>query len=440
MKTCYSLFILIFLSCSLFAQVSDSVGTAADSISTVLETPAEPFDVDAAVNEYLNSLTDEQKAKSDAYFEGGYWLLLWGILYEIFVAWIFLAKGLSGKIKSWASKVSGRTNLSNWIYLLIYSTFGFLLTLPFMIYQDFYREKQYDLLNLSFGGWITEQIQGVLISAIFMSLLFMVVYIVIRKAPKTWWVWGSVITIAFLMILILIAPVFLSPIFNDFKPLDEGPIKESILSMARANEVPTQEVWQFDASKQSDRISANVSGMGATIRISLNDNLLNRCDENEIKAVMAHELGHYRLNHTYELIIQFGLVILFAFAFIHWSYDKVLARWGHNWGIDGISDVAGFPLIMVLMSVFFFFAEPVTNSIIRTNEEEADNYGLNAAREPDGFAEVSMKLAEYRKIDPGYWEEIIFFDHPSGRNRVTRAMIWKAENLKFLKAQEKIND
>ncbi len=433
MKTCYSLILFLFLSFSIFAQEVDSV---ADSVLMTVEAPAEPFDVNAAVDKYLNSLSDEQKAKSDAYFEGGYWLLLWGVLYEILVAWVFLAKGLSTKIKSWAQKVSKRTNLSNWIYLLIYSVFVFLMALPLTIYQGFYREKQYDLMNLSFGGWFTEQIQGFLLSVVFMSLLFMIVYIVIRRAPKTWWVWGSGITLLFLFILMMITPVYLAPIFNDYKPLDEGPIKETILSMARANEVPTEEVWQFDASKQSDRVSANVSGVGATIRISLNDNLLNRCNEAEIKAVMAHELGHYRLNHVYEMLIYFGLVVLGAFAFIYGLYPWVLKKWGGNWGVDGISDVAGFPLIMVLMSVYFFFMEPVTNSIIRSNEEEADNYGLNTAREPDGFASVSMMLAEYRKIDPGYWEEIIFFDHPSGRNRVTRAMIWKSENLEQMKQQE----
>ena len=129
------------------------------------------------------------------------------------------------------------------------------------------------------------------------------------------------------------------------------------------------------------------------------------------------------------MVITLGLVFLVGFAFINWAYDKVLVKWGHNWGITGLSDVAGFPLLMVLLSVYFFIAEPVTNSIIRSNEAEADIFGLNAAKEPDGFAAAAMKLSTYRKIKPGYWERMIFYDHPSGYDRVLMSMKWKAENL-----------
>jgi STE24 endopeptidase len=145
---------------------------------------------------------------------------------------------------------------------------------------------------------------------------------------------------------------------------------------------------------------------------------------------MAHELGHYVLNHIYEMIIYFGLIIFIGFAFINWLFKKVIHKYGDKWGVNSIADIGGLPLFIFLFSFYFFIATPVTNNIIRSNEVEADYFGLNTAREPDGFASVAMKLSTYRKINPGKWEEIIFFDHPSGNTRVSTAMKWKAENLK----------
>jgi STE24 endopeptidase len=210
-------------------------------------------------------------------------------------------------------------------------------------------------------------------------------------------------------------------------------IREPILSVARANGIKADEVWEMDASRQTTRISANVSGFLGTMRIRLNDNLLNRTSLPEIEAVMAHELGHYVLNHIYELLIVFSLILAGGFAFIHWGFGRALARWGRGWGIRGVGDVAGLPLLAALLSVYFFVMTPIVNTTIRVNEAEADAFGLNAARQPEGFAEVALKLGEYRKLDPGPIEEWIFFDHPSGRARIRMAMDWRAEHLEELR-------
>ena len=233
----------------------------------------------------------------------------------------------------------------------------------------------------------------------------------------------------FLTIFLFIGPLLISPLFNDYKPLEEGSIKEDILSLMRANGVPVNNVYQFDASKQTTRISANVSGIGSTIRVSLNDNLLNNCTPAEIKSVLAHELGHYVLNHMYKLLIYLGIVIILVFAFVNMLMKKIISRFGSRWGISSLSDVRSLPLFVLILTCFMFIATPFTNSIIRTTESEADIFGLNAAGEPDGFASVSMKLSEYRKINPGPLEEIIFYDHPSGKTRVSMSMKWKAEHL-----------
>ena len=127
---------------------------------------------------------------------------------------------------------------------------------------------------------------------------------------------------------IVVAPVYISPLFNTYKSLPQTPLKAQILSMARANQIPATDVYWFDASRQSKRVSANVSGMFNTTRISLNDNLLNRTSEPEILAVMGHEMGHYVLNHVYKGVMFFTIVIVLLFAFIRWSFGWVMKRWG----------------------------------------------------------------------------------------------------------------
>ncbi|GAB1446196.1 MAG: M48 family metallopeptidase [Cyclobacteriaceae bacterium] len=414
---------IIFSSHNSFGTTTLQSDSIAQASSQVIS-----FDVEKETQKYIDTLTPAQKEKSDSYFEGGYWLLLWSLLYGIAVAWIFLTKGLSIRIKSIASKVKN-INLQNAIYFMLYFIAAYILSFPLNYYKNFYREHQYDLSNLSIGAWMGEEMIGLILMTIFGSIILAILYMIMRKVKEKWWIWGGLVTFCFLVFIMFIGPVFISPLFNDYKSLEEGPVRESILSMARANSVPADNVYQFDASKQSDRISANVSGIGSTIRVSLNDNLLNRCTPEEIKAVMGHELGHYVLNHGPENLIYFSLIIIIGFAFVHWSFQKTVIKWGDNWKLKDISDVAGFPLFVILFAVYLFLATPFLNSIIRSAEMESDVFGLNAAHEPDGFASVAMKLSEYRKINPGYWEEIIFFDHPSGHTRVHTAMKWKAENL-----------
>ncbi len=227
----------------------------------------------------------------------------------------------------------------------------------------------------------------------------------------------------------LISPVFIAPLFNTYKPLSDPKISQPILAMASANQIPVQQVFEVDASRQSKRVSANVSGLFGTTRISLNDNLLKQCTLPEIRVVMAHEMGHYVLNHAFKLILYFGLFVAGAFAFSYLFFERAIRRWGPRWRVSGIADPAGLPLLVLLFTAYFFLLTPLVNTAIRVTEREADAFGINTAREADGFAKVALKLGTYRKLDPGPLEEMMFFDHPSGRARIRMAMDWKAANL-----------
>ncbi len=279
------------------------------------------------------------------------------------------------------------------------------------------------------GAWFLDDVKSLVVTLVVLSPVTALLYAAIRRFPRRWWVAAAAATPVLLCLLMVIWPVFVAPLFNTYKPLSDARIREPILSMARANGVPVDNVYQFDASRQSTRVSANVSGAFNTIRVSLNDNLLHRCTPAEIQAVMGHELGHYVLNHVYKLTIYISLLVAVGLAVTTWAYGKACARWGRRWGVRGPDDVAGLPLLIVVLSLFFLLATPASNTITRTTETEADIFGLNAARQPDGFAQVALKLADYRKLAPGPLEECLFYDHPSGYHRILMAMRWKSEHL-----------
>ena len=388
------------------------------------------LDPQIATQAFMNRLQGEARAKSDAYAEGGYWLLLWNLLYGLAVAWLLLSRRISARMREFAERRSHNRNLQVFIYLLLYVPLMALLTLPITFYEGFYREHQYGLSNLSLMHWLGEAGIGLGVDMVVTGISITVLFAILRRVPQTWWAWGTIAGGAFIMLLIMAGPVFISPLFNTYKPLPEGPIREDILSMARANGIPADNVYYFDASKQTKRVSANVSGLFGTTRISLNDNLLNRTTPAEIRAVMAHEIGHYVMNHGLKHTVSFSLVLLGGLLFIKYSWAWAAARFGGRFGVRGIDDPAGLPLLAALFAIYIFLATPVYKTIIRSAEIEADLFGLNAAREPDGFAEAIFKLAEYRKLEPGVAEEFIFFDHPSGYSRIYAAMRWKAEHTK----------
>ena len=388
------------------------------------------FDPVAATEAYLDRLPAEQRERSDSYFEGGYWLQLWDFLYGLGVAALLLGTGLSARLRDMVERWTRFRFLQAVLYTVGYTLLVALLTFPLALYEGFFREHQYGLSNQSFVEWMGDQGKGMAVGLILGGLSVAALYAAFRRAPRTWWLWGAGLTISFLVLGILIAPVFIAPIFNRYTELSDPALRGSILSLARANGIPADHVYVFDASKQHNRVSANVSGLGQTMRISLNDNLLNRASPAGVEAVMGHEMGHYVLNHVYESIVFFGVVLFLGFAFLRWGFAWALARWGERWRVHGIADLAGLPLLGAVLSVYFFLLTPILNTYIRVNEAEADLFGLNSARQPDGFAEVSLMLSEYRKLAPGPIEEWIFFDHPSGRNRILMAMRWKAEQGK----------
>jgi len=390
--------------------------------------PGQRLDVEAATQAYLDEIPPDAKARSDAYFEGGYILIAVDFVYALLVAAILLWGKVSANLRDRAQRITRFRWLQIAIYAVQYLIVATVLTLPLQIYEGFIREHQYGLSNQTFLQWAGDFGIQFAFGIVFFTLFLVVLYTLIRWTGSRWWIWGAAFAILFAAFQALIYPVFLAPALNHYQPLAQGQLREDILSMARANGVPADNVWEFDASRQSKRMSANVSGFLGTTRVSLNDNLLRRGSPAEVRAVMGHELGHYVLRHVWMFLVDFTLLLLIAFGFIDWAFRGLVSRFGAAWRVNGIDDPAGLPVILGLFAFLGFVGTPVLNSVTRNAEYQADIFGLNVAREPDGFAMTALKLSEYRKLDPTPWEEFIFYDHPSGRSRIHMAMQWKAEN------------
>jgi len=390
---------------------------------------ATPLDAAAATQAWLDSVPREKREKSDAYFEGGYWLLLWNYLAAAAISILLLSSGISARLRDFSEGLARSKTLQVACYGVPYLLLVYVLSFPLNVYEHFFREHQYGLATQTFPAWFSEQLIGLALTIVGGTIFLVVLYAVFRRAPKTWWIWGTMVAVVFSFVLLFIAPVFIEPLFNTYKPLTKPEISEPILAMARANQIPVKQVFEVDASRQTTRVSANVSGILGTTRVALNDNLLNECTLPEIREVMAHEMGHYVLNHGAKLLTYLGIFIFVGFALTRILFGVALRRCGEKWRVRGIADPAGLPLLALIFSTLLFLATPLLNTVVRVTEREADAFGINTSREPDGMAKVTLKLGAYRKLDPTPLEEFIFYDHPSGRARIRMAVDWKAANL-----------
>ncbi|MBS0530390.1 MAG: M48 family metalloprotease, partial [Proteobacteria bacterium] len=272
------------------------------------------FNIEAATQAYLEQIPAAQRTRSDAYFEGGYWLQLWQYIWGAGIALLLLQSRLSARLRDMAVRWTRLRPLQTALYALAYIFLTAALAFPLTLYSDFYREHQYGLATQSFAAWLGDQFKGLLLSLIFGCLLIVVLVGIVRRLKTSWHIWGSAFVLAFVVFAALISPVFIAPLFNNYTLLSDPKVLNPILSLARANGIATDKVYEMDASRQTTRVSANVSGLLGTMRITLNDNLVNRCSLPEIEAVMAHEMGHYVLNHVYKLLLFLGVVITIGFG------------------------------------------------------------------------------------------------------------------------------
>src|SRR5277367_4544155 len=222
--------LLLLLVAVATAQTNAAPSPAAGAAASAPQS----FDVNAAVEAYLAKMPAAERARSNAYFEGGYWLQLWDFLSTAVVMWLMLRLRWSAQMRDLAARITRFRPLQTVLYWVQFIVVVSVLTFPLTVYEGYFREHKYDLLNQSFGPWMRDQLVGLAVSVVLGAILMIPLFGIVRRLAKSWWVWGAVLTILFLAFVSLIAPVYISPLFNTYTKLADATVKDPILSMARA--------------------------------------------------------------------------------------------------------------------------------------------------------------------------------------------------------------
>ena len=381
------------------------------------------FDPQAATAAWIDSLGPAALARAAEYTAGNHWLLLWNLLVSAIIAWLIVRAGILDRVDA---KLDRRgPNLRAFVITAVYFVVANLLSLPWSLYEEWWRELGYGRTSQPLGDFLGQSALSLAIFAIIVGLFAVGMYALMRRAGRFWWVWSGGLTAFALSILLLAGPVFIEPLFNDFEPVPAGEVRDALVVMAREAGVPEDRIFVYDGSRQSNNFTANVSGIAGSARIAISDVAFKGASLDEVKAVTGHEIGHYVLGHVWRTVIVLStLAVLFFFV-----ADRTFPRFARAFGSSAVvSDPRGLPVLAFMASLLSLFAQPVMNGVIRMGENEADQYSLETVNLPDGLASALVKTAEYRDPRPGELQEVLFYTHPSVERRVRRAMDWKANH------------
>ena len=379
------------------------------------------FDVNAATARYIDGLGPTALQKAHDYTVGKEWMLLWGLVVSAIVTWLIVRSGLLGRIESKLRR--GGFALQAFVVGAIYLIVAAILTLPWSIYADWWREKSYGRTSQPVTDYLLQGGISMLISALLGGIFLMLLYMLIRKAGRTWWLWSGGLTAILLAFVMLLAPVLIEPLFNKYEPVPPGKVRDAVVEMAGRAEVPPNKVYMYNGSRQSNNFTANAGGVGSTARVAISDVALKNASLEEVRAVTGHEIGHYVLKHSWWGILFFSVLAIVLF----WLAEKLYPRFARAFGSDAtIEEPRGVPVLVFTASLLGLLALPLLNTFARTLETQADQYSLETENLPDALSSALVKTAEYRYPRPGRLEEIIFYDHPSVEARVRNAMEWKA--------------
>jgi STE24 endopeptidase len=379
------------------------------------------FDPQAATAAYIDSLGAGALAKAAAYTAGNHWLLLWNLLVAAVIAWIVVRSGLLERVNAKLAKRG--VNLRAWVVAAAYFVLAGLLSLPWDIFTEWWRERSYGRTSQPLADFLGQGLLSLAIAAVLVALFFVGVYALMRRAGKYWWLWSGGLTAFALSVFLLAGPVVIEPLFNDYKPVPAGEVRDALVVMAKQAGVPEDRIFVYDGSRQSNNFTANVSGIAASARIAISDVAFKGASLDEVKAVTGHEIGHYVLGHVWRTIILMSVLAVVFFYLADRTFPKFARAFGSG---ATISDPTGLPVLVFMVSLFLLFAQPVLNGTIRMGENEADRYSLETVNLPDALASALVKTAEYRDPRPGRLQEVLFYTHPSVERRVRRAMDWKA--------------
>ncbi|MDY7098522.1 MAG: M48 family metallopeptidase [Pseudomonadota bacterium] len=382
------------------------------------------FDPQAATDAHMAALSAAELELARAYTTGNHWLILGGLIVSALVTWLIVKSG----VLDWAfRKISDRwQNLRVFVVAAIYTLVNAVLTLPYSIYTDWWRETEYGRTSQPLSDFLSQGAIGLFLSTLLGAVFFIGLYFLLRRAGSLWWAWAGGLVAATVSFMLLLSPVLIEPLFNDYEPVPDGEVRDAILVMAAEADIPEDRISVFDGSRQSNNFTANVSGIGDSARIAISDVALGEASLDEVRAVTGHEIGHYVLGHVWRMIGLLSILAIAAFFLTAKTYPMFARLFGSK---AEISDPRGLPVLLFTVGLFATLAQPALNTLIRVGEREADAYSLETVGLADALSEALVKTAEYRYPLAGPIEETLFYTHPTVRNRVQTAMEWKAANL-----------
>ncbi len=398
------------------SDITDSVTVPPDTTTVDTVVQAE---TGVTGEEPLYPMSEERKERLVSYSQfNNIWRFV-GFFVSIGVLCLLLFTGFSAKMRNWAG-VARHKFLILWLFWVLFLLADYILNLPFHIYRSFMVESNYGFMNQTLIEWWGEDLLGLLIGAVIGIIPVWFFYRVVARFRR-WWLWFSIGAIPFLVFFIVIAPVVISPLFNKFEPLKDKQLETGILMLASKAGIEGADVFQVNASKQSTKINAYVTGLFNTKRIVLYDNLIDNFETDEIKFVMGHEMGHYVMNHIWWGLVMAVIFIAFALWLMSRTIHTVIKRFRARFRFDRLQDIASLPLVMIFVTVISFVFQPVTNGLSRYMEHQCDIYGLDISQVSGESAAIAFdKLSVYNLSDPDpHWLiEFWFYSHPALKKRM----------------------
>ena len=377
---------------------------------------------DAAVTAaaWVESLGPGALEQAARYTAGNQWLLLWNLLVAGLVAWLVIRFGLLDRV---ARRVApARPNLRVLLVAATWFLVAAVLSLPWEIWAGWWRELQYGRSSQPLGDWLGQQALGTLVGALLGALFMIGLYALIRRAGRWWWVWSGGFVAVAISAMLIVSPLFIEPLFNDYQPLEQGEVREALEAHAIAAGVPVDRIFVYDGSRQSNNFTANVSGIFGSARIAISDVALKGADLDEVEAVTGHEIGHYVLGHVWRFVALISGLSVAYFYLADRLYPWFARRFRSR---APLADPCGLPVLMFMLSLFGLLAQPVINGVSRLGETESDRYSLQSVGKPEALASALLKTAEYRNPRPNCLQEVLFYSHPSVERRIAAALAWE---------------
>lgn len=339
--------------------------------------------------------------------------------FEWFLLFVFLITGISRKVQGWADATTRFFSLQSAIYFFGLSLFVTVLSFP-VEWLGYRISKTYNITTQSFPAWMKDQVIEFWVNYALMTVIVIVVFWLIKRSEKKWWLYAWLFSIPFSMFLMFVQPVVIDPLYNDFYPLKNKELEAEILAMASEAEIPAEHVYEVNMSEKTNALNAYVTGIGSNSRIVLWDTTLNRLSDDEILFIMAHEMGHYVMKHIYIGIAGYLLASLVGLFFIHLLMRLMVKHFGTLLKIRSIKELTAFPLFLILVGMLTFASSPIANTVARFQEKSADMYAIEMTNNHEAAVSSFQELSKagLSDVNPPTLVKIFRYTHPTMLERI----------------------